>query len=126
MKTQNEKKYIFGEDRVCIISSRRFCGTGKHMEIPISCGKVWGRNLSADLYYTCTDFWIYDDYGGDFYRKNDEEEPGGSISYLWKIPLALFRWLDKCDYSGFNRAILFCNWRLGNEISGGIYQGKWQ
>ncbi len=100
--------------------------TGKHMEIPISCGKVWGRNLSADLYYTCTDFWIYDDYGGDFYRKNDEEEPGGSISYLWKIPLALFRWLDKCDYSGFNRAILFCNWRLGNEISGGIYQGKWQ
>ena len=94
------------------------------MEIPISCGKVWGRNLSADLYYTCIDFWIYDDYGGDFYRKNDEEEPGGSISYLWKIPMALFRWLDKCDYSGFNCAILFCNWRLGNEISGEYIRGN--
>lgn len=68
------------------------------MEIPISCGKVWGRNLSADLYYTCTDFWIYDDYGGDFYRKNDEEEPVGAYHTFGKS-----RWLS---FGGWINAII--------------------
>lgn len=68
------------------------------MEIPISCSKVWRRNLSADLYYTCTDFWIYDDYGGDFYRKNDEEEPVGAYHTFGKS-----RWLS---FGGWINAII--------------------
>ena len=39
-----------------------------------------------------------------------------------KSPVGAFgRWLDQCHNSGTDRALLFCNRRLGNQVPGGIY-----
>ena len=46
-----------------------------------------------------------------------QKKSGGSLCFLWKIKMAVFRRLDQCDYSGADRAVLFRYRRLGHQIS---------
>ena len=50
-----------------------------------------------------------------------KKSPVGAFGKFWQIRMAVFRWLDQCHYSGTDRALLFCNRRLGNQVPGGIY-----
>ena len=83
------------------------------MEISVSGSKIWWRNFPVNLYFTGIDLWIYDDHCRIGTWAYDEKESGGSVSCIWKSRLVVSRWMDQCDHTGFNRAVLFCDRRMG-------------
>ena len=40
--------------------------------------------------------------------------------------MAVSRWMDQCDHPGIDRAVLFRDRRLGDQIPDRVYQGKWK
>ena len=126
MKTQNEKRSTFsGKIGFVLSAAGASVGLGNIWRFPYLAAKYGGGIFLLIYIILALTFGYTMIMAETSIGRMTKKSPVGAY-HTWKIPLALFRWLDKCDYSGFNRAILFCNWRLGNEISGGIYQGKWQ
>ena len=127
MKAQNEKRSTFsGKIGFVLSAAGASVGLGNIWRFPYLAAKYGGGIFLLIYIILALTFGYTMIMAETSIGRMTKKSPVGAISYLWKIPLALLRWLDKCDYSGFNRAILFRNRRLGNEISGGIYQGKWQ
>lgn len=53
------------------------------------------------------------------------KSPVGAFKSFEKAGWRLW-WLDQCDHSDTDRAILFCNWWMGTQVSERIYYGKWK
>ena len=51
-------------------------GLGNIWRFPLSGGKIWRRDLSADLYFSYCYLWLCTDHVRDFYWKDDQEKPG--------------------------------------------------
>lgn len=126
MKTQNEKRSTFsGKIGFVLSAAGASVGLGNIWRFPYLAAK-YGGGIFLLIYIILALTFGYTMIMAETSIGRMTKKSRWEHIIPLENPLALFRWLDKCDYSGFNRAILFCNWRLGNEISGGIYQGKWQ
>ena len=113
---QTQEKYLLRKARLCPVCRRRFCGTGKHMEISISGSKIWRRNLSARLYHPCTDLRLLHHHRRDLTRTHDKEKSGRCISEFWKIKSSIIWRMDQCNHSDSDCAVLFRHWRMGYQI----------
>ena len=134
MKTQNEKRSTFsGKIGFVLSAAGASVGLGNIWRFPYLAAKYGGGIFLLIYIILALTFGYTMIMAETSIGRMTKRSPvgayhtfGKSCSYFWKILLAFHGRLDKCDYSGFNCAILFGNWRLGNEISGGIYPGKWQ
>ena len=115
-----EKKYIFRKARLRTVSRRCFCRIGEYLAVSVPCCQIWRRNLFTDLHHSGTDLWLYHDYGRDFSGAYDKKKSGRGIPELREIQAVICRRLDQRDHPDSHRSLLFCNRRMGHQISGRI------
>ena len=109
------------------LSCRRRLGwLGQYLAVPIPGGKIWRWNFSADLHSAGGHLWLYNDYGRDSAGTDDPEKSGWGLCSFWKGTLACIWRMDQRGNSHFDCAVLFGYWRLGYQVSGGVYYRSWQ
>lgn len=125
-KTTQRPELIFRQTWLCPVGSRRLGWLGQYLAVPIPGGKIWRWNFSADLHSAGGHLWLYNDYGRDSAGTDDPEKSGWGLCSFWKGTLACIWRMDQRGNSHFDCAVLFGYWRLGYQVSGGVYYRSWQ
>ena len=89
MENKEKRSTFSGKIGFVLSAAGASVGLGNIWRFPYLAAKYGGGIFLADLYYSGTDLWLYDDRGRDRAGPYDEKKSGRGVCLVRKVKLAV-------------------------------------